>query len=265
MCWHYGHWLFARMFLRRSPVIRVRDQIRVGEFASFSEYWFRRHGLDREDLRVIEFARRFLPPCSVVADVGANLGFFTLALAGAGFEEVHAFEPTPDTCERLRANVRRNAGFAKRVVVVDHAVGAIDGDVIIVVQAGSPGQNRIACAADDVPANRRLVRRQVRLDTYFASSSKPAFLKVDVEGFETEVLRGATRLLRSGAIQFIYAEIIEQALLEAGSSVAEIDELLREFGFQPVIFSADTISPVPLSKAISWAGERRNVLFHSCR
>ena len=75
-----------------------------------------------------ELFERCVEPGSVVADVGANVGFFTLLAARQVGPEgaVYAFEPDARTVRRLRANVARN-GAEGVVTVVPKALSATDG------------------------------------------------------------------------------------------------------------------------------------------
>jgi hypothetical protein len=77
-------------------------------------------------------------------------------------------------------------------------------------------------------------------------------------------LKGAYESLRSGRIQFIYSEVIPHALVDAGTSLDQFDNLLSSYGFEPLVISSAAPShfvPATLHDALIWAGARRNVLF----
>jgi FkbM family methyltransferase len=124
-----------------------------------------------------------------VADVGAHIGLYAMALAQrvglAG--RVTAFEPD----QRNYANVQRHArinGLGEQLRVVNAAVARQDGTISFTEDKDI--QNQI------VPAGTAGARQVpvVRLDTHFAGQ-RLDLLKVDVEGFEEEVLAGAEELL----------------------------------------------------------------------
>lgn len=263
LLWGFVRWMGTRLLLRRTPLISLANGVRVGEFASFSEYRFRHLGLDPEDYDVMRAVIDSIERPAVAADIGANLGMFSLALASIGFDIVHAFEPIPDTCERLQANIRRNTELTERIVVNSSAVGAFDGAVTLVLNRRSPGQSKLAGADVQSRVVETIDREIVKLDSYFASPTvlAPAFLKIDVEGFETDVLRGAGNLLGSGKLRFIYIEVIEHALAEAGSSIANLTQLLEGAGYGPVIIEGGIVRATPFTEAMQRAGDRRNVLF----
>jgi FkbM family methyltransferase len=261
---HYLRWLWSTKFRRCSPTVALQGGICVGGFISFSEYWQHHRGLDRYDFDVIRTAVHACEPGLTAVDVGANLGLFSLILAQVGCARVHAFEPIPQTYSRLLVNLERNPELGRKIVANQLALGARAGTFDFAVSFTSPGQNKMALSClPGSRSDRRIACNVITLDSYFTSVPVPTALviKIDVEGFETDVLRGAECLLRSGRVRFIYSEIIPQALTEAGSSVGEFSELLHSVGFDPMILDGHSITAVPLAEALDRAGERRNVLF----
>jgi hypothetical protein len=95
----YLKWQANQIALQRSPVHHHHGAVRIGNFCSFSHFWFCRDGISAAELRLLELCRRTLPSDRhwIAVDVGAHLGHFALTLAVIGFGEVHAFEPIPDT------------------------------------------------------------------------------------------------------------------------------------------------------------------------
>jgi FkbM family methyltransferase len=263
MLLRFVRWTASRLMLGRTPLITIVEGVRVGEFASFSEYWIRRGGLDAEDLETIFAVTSALAKPSTAVDVGANLGMFSLALAYARFELVQSFEPVPDTFERFRSNIARNRKLAHRIVANNRAVGNVDGKARLVIYPSSPGQNKIATTNQLTGSVQEISVPIVTLDSYFAPPGRqcPSFIKIDVEGFETDVLKGASSLLRSGVVRYIYAEVIDKALNETGSSISEFANMLNDLCFQAVVVEGGRISDVPLDEALLQAGPRRNVLF----
>jgi FkbM family methyltransferase len=143
--------------------------------------------------RMAELFRALVPPGGVVADIGANIGLTAILFAQLA-REVHAFEPSPTTFALLSENLRM-AGAGN---VVAHNIGLGE----------APARLTLTYA----PSNRSggFVSRRIRpgghvtediaietADAAFAARGiRPDFLKIDVEGFEPFVLRGAARVLR---------------------------------------------------------------------
>ncbi|HXU29407.1 MAG TPA: FkbM family methyltransferase, partial [Thermoanaerobaculia bacterium] len=129
---------------------------------------------------------RLLSPGDRVADVGANLGYYALLFAravGPG-GRIDCFEPEPQNLETLAENVRLNR-LGESVRIHPVAVGEAAGNVRL-----DPGLNGVVTehGALEVPVR--------RLDDLDELLDPPVdLLKIDVEGYEGPVLRGAEKLL----------------------------------------------------------------------
>ena len=127
----------------------------------------------------------------VVVDAGANLGVFSLLAARLGARRVYAFEPVRETFLRLEENIALN-GFTGKIVPVNKALGA----------SRKSMQLSYSCAGD---ATASLVFRQgqkfqrvavIALDSFMKGRGRVDFIKMDVEGYEAEVLTGAAGTIR---------------------------------------------------------------------
>ena len=133
----------------------------------------------------------------VFIDVGANIGLMTLAAAqsvGLG-GEVHAFEPMPDVCDILRINVSLNG--SDNVHVHQLALGSTTERRALYERAWV---NRGGAASLVRPERSDGAEHQihvVKLDSYLPRETlaRVRMIKVDVEGWELEMLRGAETLL----------------------------------------------------------------------
>ena len=167
-----------------------------------------------------------LEPGSVFADVGANLGLYTLwAARRVGTQgRVHAFEPVPDVRERLRHNVALNAFDS--VEIVGSAVGAEPGSVTLNRVEGASGRTSryVHGAAGSIEAS------VVTLDAYFSDRRPPELLKIDVEGMELQVLLGSQRLMASASAPAVVFEAGAELLAAAGTTYAQLLDLLERVG-----------------------------------
>jgi len=123
----------------------------------------------------------------LVADVGAHHGYFSLLLSHRVGDrgKVYAFECLPENADIAARNVALNG--LKNVDVIRKAVGSRSGTVEIVNNSGGIlGQRG--------PGVRPLEAEMISLDEFFAGRV-PDLLKVDVEGYEFDVLEGASRCL----------------------------------------------------------------------
>ena len=182
----------------------------------------------------LELRRAVLPllrPGDLLVDVGANFGFWALAAARRGCRVI-AVEPVPDTRARLAANAARN-GLAERVETVAEALSDSDDTLTIAVPGGESGQatahpgDGVDIASFSVPAR--------TLDDLLGD--RPVrFLKIDVEGHEPAVLRGARRVLASGQIEYVLIELASPVMTRTGGSAAALIDVLEGHGYGFVRF-----------------------------
>jgi|HubBroStandDraft_4_1064222.scaffolds.fasta_scaffold153477_2 FkbM family methyltransferase len=134
---------------------------------------------------------------STIIDVGANIGLYSCIAASHGPESrtVVAFEPVPENLRYLRLNLEQNT-LPARVVVEEKAVGESAGDVRIYLAEGSIGTHSPS-AKNALGSTTYISAPMVTLDEYAAEylHCPVDVLKVDVEGYEGAVLRGASNIL----------------------------------------------------------------------
>jgi FkbM family methyltransferase len=200
-------------------------------------YWF--YGRERERTSMRAFSK-LVRPGDTVLEVGGHIGYVTAYFAylvgSAG--HVFVFEPGPNNLPYLR----RNVGTHAQVSIIEAGVGSASGHAAFFTE-DLTGQNnsfvkdfehlRINREVAGVETNVTAVQVEVVTLDAFASERKiaPSFVKIDVEGFELEVLKGAKRLL-ADARPTLMVEV--QAEHEALSKLAEelgyliLDETLSE-------------------------------------
>lgn len=174
--------------------------------------------------RVFEAALR---PGDVLADVGANQGVYTLLGASLVKEtgSVFAFEPTPVVVAKLKRNVELN-GFSN-VHIVESAVGATTGRVTLhrVVDGASGLTSRYGVHGSRTEAFEAPV---TTLDESFAASAPPALVKIDVEGMEFDVLRGARELMSLKEPPAIVFEFVRGRMDELGYGFRDVVALFED-------------------------------------
>jgi FkbM family methyltransferase len=168
----------------------------------------------------------------VVVDVGANVGLFScLAAARVGDAgRVVAFEPIPANLRYLRRNVAQN-GYSDRVRIEEKAVGEDVGTVDIFMVKGSIGTHSIS-ARNAANSTESVSVPVTNLDTYAEENglSRIDALKVDVEGYEGHVLRGATAVLKRDRPS-LFVEFVPVHLSNCGFEPRELlDIVLSTYG-----------------------------------
>jgi FkbM family methyltransferase len=147
----------------------------------------------------LEFASALaeaVQPGDVCLDIGGWRGFYGGVMALAGAKRVFIFEPLPANCERVRKLIALNPELP--LTLLEAAVGEQAGEAeFCVMPASSMGKLKASQFQQLEPAEQRIVVKVVSLDELLTEGKikAPAVIKIDVEGAETFVLRGAKRLL----------------------------------------------------------------------
>ena len=146
---------------------------------------------------VLDCMSELAPDRSIILDVGANVGVYSVPLAAARPDTtVHAFEPNPVVARRLAANVAMNrlANIVLHPEALSDAAGEAD-FYRLDADATLSSLNRHAAVIHGVPDVHRV--KVQTIDALFADDPQPVgFIKVDVQGAERKVLEGAQRCLR---------------------------------------------------------------------
>ncbi len=159
-------------------------------------------------------------------DVGACHGLFSLAFThGRPGAEAVAVEPSPLAWEVLESNLRRNPGA--RVKPLQAAVGAAPG--LLTMRYSWHHLEASPAAAGD-PAAVEIPLRTIDL-LCAELGFHPDLMKIDVEGYELAVLRGARGTLTESR-PLVFLEIHPARIVELGGSLKELSELLTGLGYK---------------------------------
>jgi FkbM family methyltransferase len=177
-----------------------------------------------------------------VAEVGASMGLYAMAFAGrvGATGHVTAFEPDPESVSALEANISVN-GWHDRITVIKAAVGPSSGQVRFAAARGLESRVETRPAVSDgvitVP--------MVTLDDALAGQ-KIDVIKIDVEGFEQQVMLGAKTILTDDRRRprAILVEVHPFAWAETGTTSASFLALLHEVGFRVEDMRGATVSSI---------------------
>ena len=195
---------------------------------------YRRALLRRRVAAAIELATVPLPAAATVLDVGANRGQFALvALERFPSASVHSLEPLP----RASAALEALAQDEPRLRVHRFAAGAEAGTAVLHVSRRDDSSSLLAITDRQVafaPGSGERGRIQVEVRTLDEMAGtallRPLVIKIDVQGGELDVLRGAERTLASTDALLIECSFVE---LYAGQALAhEVIEYLATRGFR---------------------------------
>ncbi len=167
--------------------------------------------------------RLLAQPGMTVYDIGANVGFFSVLLARlvGPKGQVYAFEPVPANARQIEHNALLN-GFTN-IHVDMAAVGGKDGTAAFHVSDFSTTGKLCGSAANGHGANEIPVpTRQLDQLLFGSKLPRPSLIKIDTEGAEVEILRGAEKLLKTAR---------PILLIEFHNTAGEVTEILERHGY----------------------------------
>lgn len=185
---------------------------------------------------------RLLVPGMNVVDVGANQGLYTLLfsrLVGpAG--HVYSLEPDATLFAALEENCRHNR--AANVSCYNYALGASAETKTLFHSRVNSGDNRLA--ASGKPDWFYKVVVQVRRADDVLARARVDFIKIDVQGWEFEVLKGMTELWRRNLDISLYFEFWPFGLRRAGCDPVELLQYVQSAGFRIYDAASDVFQPI---------------------
>jgi FkbM family methyltransferase len=187
-----------------------------------------------------------------VLDIGANDGDYASNILSGGFRgSVLSFEPLPDAWTRLSARASKHPRWkvARRVAISDECGTAN------FIQSENSVSSSLLMMSDShlsaAPQSRAVQTIEVdteTLDDFLSNHAcpRPLFLKIDVQGAEMLVLKGAHRSLM-GDIRGVQLEMSLGVLYEGQCLYWQLDEFLRSAGFQCCDIVPEFRDPTTLS------------------
>jgi len=171
---------------------------------------------DKEEIMVL---RRLATPDTIFLDIGAHIGSYSICLMDK-VKKIIAFEPFPQIAQRCRMNFIYNNVPVGNVEQI--GISAINGNVRFTTDKGET-ENHIATSRKNT-----ITIKSSTLDTYVKrkkmSKRNSYLIKIDVEGGEIEVVKGAMQFFRDYAIDAIVYESF-------GKQAVQMENLLKSIGF----------------------------------
>jgi FkbM family methyltransferase len=188
----------------------------------------------RNDAQQIQFYLERVKPGNIVLDIGAHYGEYAVlfgSLVGANGRVV-CFEPDVAALSVLRSNIALNH-LEDRVAIETRAIFDSNESKELFARHGNAQSSlaRAGLGGSDSDADvERYSIETIRLDDFLRQSGLgvPNYIKLDVEGAEINVLRGARETLRSATV--IVCELHPYAWSEFGTSFGELLEIVRDSG-----------------------------------
>ena len=185
--------------------------------------------LDKQDslgLSLAEFEpgtvrifKEYIKPGTIVLDIGANIGYYTLLAAKLG-ADVYAIEAEPNNFKLLKKNVEYNG---HNVTLVNKAAFDKNETVKLYVNPNDNGAHSL----DDKHSAWKIIEVEaVILDEYLPSNFKPDFIKIDIEGMEYYAMLGMKNMLNKPNIKMV----IEYCT--GTQNKTRLLDLLKSYGFK---------------------------------
>lgn len=171
-----------------------------------------------------EFFKRYLKPGDVFLDIGANIGYFTRLVSNIVGKEgvVHAFEPMPSALCLLKKNTETLKNVVLHEIALSDQQGTSSFSVRKYGDTSSLGRD---------PTAAQVIRVEIdTIDNVFKETDRIDMIKIDVEGFEYEVLKGAIKTIRSKR-PLLYFEYIDRYAEEKGITLKDFSKLLKPLGY----------------------------------
>jgi FkbM family methyltransferase len=241
----FVHWLFLQRFrsgvtltqqICESVTVRYLPQGNVSRDLYLGQF----------ELETIDFFSHHLRPGMIVFDVGANIGVYSLLSAkhvGKG-GAIHSFEPTPSTFAQLQANVELN-GFAC-INLNQLAVAEQSGTSNLFLYEQNAMNSLSRQDWVGTPLGQVAVET-ISLDEYVDAEGLATvnLLKLDVEGAELGVLKGARRLLSGPNPPVVVCEFADKTTYNFGYRAADLRDYLASLGYQFFRWNRKSRSLVP--------------------
>ena len=166
-----------------------------------------------------------------VLDIGGHIGLVALSISGviSSKGRVYCFEPSAINYAYLLKHI--DANKVQNIKPIELLVGSSDDEVIFFEHDRPAGQNSLGGPANDGLEYFPVHRKQVALDTFCRDYRlSPEIIKIDVEGAETDVIKGARNVLTRHRPK-IFLSVHPRKLEDLGSSTEKLVTLLNELDY----------------------------------
>jgi FkbM family methyltransferase len=227
----YLKWNATRLFKGHPPSIELPMGRQLFPADRFNDY--QAITVQHPDMSEFNLVNSLLPASStgIFVDVGANVGAMSLLVHSTGkTEHIIAFEPSHRYCSAWHYNMSKN--LVDNATLIQTAVGDFNGEINFRVDPAMPLNNKIDKGKVHFTSQVQKVRI-VTLDSIFESLNLPVIhlLKLDVEGAEPLVIRGAKNLLKQEKIHNILFEFIVEFIEDMDESAYDLIDALNNCDF----------------------------------
>jgi FkbM family methyltransferase len=188
--------------------------------------------LGLHDFYEMGFLLHFLRGEDLFADIGANIGSYSILASGVSGAKTLAFEPSLQTFAQLQKNITINH-LTSRIKAYNLGLGEKTGKLYFTTAFDTV--NHVVADYEMATAQDPVEVRVDTLDNIAKERGVPALIKIDVEGFETEVIKGMEETLANETLKAIIIELNGSGM-RYGYDENEIHKKLVLNGFQPYLY-----------------------------
>ena len=174
----------------------------------------------------------FIRQSKVFFDVGANIGYYSLLAKAVNPQlRVCSFEPLPQNVHSFRTNLEKNKNYS--IQLVEQCVSDSIGETEFIVPPDEEcGWGRIAYR--ELFDGKKITRQKTTIDEFCKQQNiaEVDFIKIDVEGFEFHVLKGAEKLLSKKNAPHLCIEMNIPCFQDMGINVDDIFLFLKEYNYK---------------------------------
>jgi FkbM family methyltransferase len=187
-----------------------------------------------------DYFKKNILPEDICVDVGGNIGYFSLLFAKLAFSgKTYAFEPIAENGQMIKLSADINQ--ITNIIVNENAVGNKNEPVSFSVSEDSAFSSMNS--TDRVAEEQNIVVQMIRIDDFVRSSliARIDILKIDVEGAEELVLKGAFNVLSDPEIRprIILVELYDKNLSVYKTSKLSILEMMKSIKYMPYVIDVN--------------------------
>ena len=250
---------FKKIYLKRGePIVVVKGQLGVFsvDLRSFEWEYFCNGTYDENEMSLILSE---LNINETFIDVGANIGFYTVAIANKikesnGKGKVISFEPHPENFKRLKKNIELN-NLSSYVDL--HNIGLSDKDQTLNLvlredfSVGSETGNASIEINSDYDHGFQKIKIKTKIFDDFIKSNynnnKISFIKIDIEGHEDNFLKGAQEVIKSYSPKIVIEVNLAYYHAKGIDACHEISKLLPDYHFKNIASGSGSTSTSSIS------------------
>ena len=212
---------------------------RVSAFNKYFNDYSKQHNIPLSDLTFV--------------DIGANVGWFTLSMAALGVN-VLAFEPMEENINIIRQSIclpeNIQSGVSKRITLFGHGLGIKKETCIIYSHNINVGDGHVKCVEKEsdlqIPHDYSIrgripVRRLDDVINIAEQGINVVVVKMDVEGYEGNVLEGGTKFFLESGISIITTEFVPKWIQNKGGDPDEFKRKFSSAGYSLELQGGDTL------------------------